>query len=270
MPLKLLYLFNKHPQWLTLKTQDFVKQGFSCARERDLVEVAQEDSLRNEITTQHVALYPGQSIPGTGWAIKNQISSSGKRLHSLDLSYQDIRRWQMAWEFGHTTGWSFGHFRFDRPVTAKGFVEAYSTDNDVDKVGLGIGICVEEEFDVGMATHFSRVGLGLTLVNLLYGGLHALAWSAHFRTPVEATLWRISAITVMFGLLSVQVTHAIPSAIKSPRVTMIWVWYGLLVFVAYFYTRLYLIVESFINLANLPSGVYKVPQWPAYFPHLSS
>ena len=38
---------------------------------------------------------------------------------------------------------------------------------------------------------------------------------------------------------------------------------------AYALARAYLVVECFINLSHLSAGVYDVPNWAAYFPHMS-
>ena len=43
----------------------------------------------------------------------------------------------------------------------------------------------------------------------------------------------------------------------------------LLLSLAYVLARGYLVVECFINLSHLPAGVYDVPSWATYFPHIS-
>jgi hypothetical protein len=40
--------------------------------------------------------------------------------------------------------------------------------------------------------------------------------------------------------------------------------------VAYLAARFYIVVECFLNLAHLPLGVYNVPAWSRYIPHLSA
>ncbi|KAI9669936.1 MAG: hypothetical protein M1831_006972 [Alyxoria varia] len=124
------------------------KQGFLCTRERDLVEISDEGFLPDEPTTQPFVLHPGDPIPGTGWTLKEQLSSNGERIYNIELSHQDIKRWQMAWEFGQITQWSFGRFRFHQPATVKGFTEAFTTDPVRERVGLCIETCLEEEIDV--------------------------------------------------------------------------------------------------------------------------
>ena len=39
--------------------------------------------------------------------------------------------------------------------------------------------------------------------------------------------------------------------------------------VAFMLARAYLVVECFINLSQLPAGVYDMPNWSAYFPHIA-
>ena len=41
-----------------------------------------------------------------------------------------------------------------------------------------------------------------------------------------------------------------------------------LLLLVYILARGYLIVECFINLRHLPAGVYDIPDWTAYFPHI--
>jgi len=40
--------------------------------------------------------------------------------------------------------------------------------------------------------------------------------------------------------------------------------------IVYALARIYLVVECFINLAQLPEAVYKEPEWSKIFPHLGS
>ena len=118
----------------------------------------------------------------------------------------------------------------------------------------------------------------------IYGGLHALAWSAHFHSSKERLFWRISACVVIGGVpamyaLAKAIDYAfakdIDKKIKSyiplkiDIIDEILDVSKLLVLAAYISARVYLVVECFINLSHLPAGVYDVPSWAAYFPHIS-
>lgn len=108
------------------------------------------------------------------------------------------------------------------------------------------------------------IALSFVAVGLIYGGLHALAWFAHFGSPTEQLLWRISACVVMGGL---------PVFVLYPILLLFFPFFDLillaLVLLAYILARGYLVVECFINLSHLPAGVYDVPNWAVYFPHIS-
>ena len=138
----------------------------------------------------------------------------------------------------------------------------------------------------------ASVSFGFITVAFIYGGLHALAWFAHFGSLTQQLLWRISTCVVMGGIPTVYVLLAFPVKmtgdfpkrwryrlkIYRPRhfenklkclrhyISLI---SASLVLLVYTFARLYLVVECFINLSHLPAGVYEVPSWSAYFPHIS-
>ncbi len=122
------------------------------------------------------------------------------------------------------------------------------------------------------------IAFGFCAGALIYGGLHALAWFAHFDSSTEQLLWRISACVVMGGLpvifVLITVGHRVERwtsnggmsdfFLSSMLITLVG-----LILLAYILARGYLVVECFINLSHLPAEVYEVPQWSAYFPHIS-
>lgn len=114
------------------------------------------------------------------------------------------------------------------------------------------------------------IAIGFTTVALVYGGLHALAWFAHFDSPTEQLLWRISACVVM-GAFPVFLA-LLKAAIYLPNgyyIDTVIEYAAYFVLLPYVLARAFLVVECFINLSHLPAGVYDVPQWATYFPHIS-
>ncbi|KAL8683913.1 MAG: hypothetical protein Q9186_000124 [Xanthomendoza sp. 1 TL-2023] len=128
---------------------------------------------------------------------------------------------------------------------------------------------------------------GFIAAAIFYGGLHILAWSAHFRSSYEQLFWRISACLVVGGLPVIytlllsslwvrDIYHDRGCLWSSPwsrfirDVLRCFLWgSSLLVLVAYIAARAYLVVECFINLSHLPAGVFDMPKWSAYFPHIA-
>ena len=122
------------------------------------------------------------------------------------------------------------------------------------------------------------LAFGFSAAAIVYGGLHALAWFAHFHSPTEQLLWRISSAVVMGGIPTfVAIWKLFFSFVGVPDMNSL---IGLrnfapllvlscLIAIAYVLARLYLVVECFIQLSHLPAGVYEEPEWSAYFPHIA-
>ena len=113
--------------------------------------------------------------------------------------------------------------------------------------------------------------IGLSAGAFIYGGLHALAWYAIFDSHSLQLLWRLSSCVVMGGFPLIFASLAIKSQWEK-RLPRYQKWGRLIpapAIALYVLARAYLVIECFINLFNLPAGVYKVPSWTAYFPHIS-
>ena len=220
----------------------------------------QEPGRTKDNDTDSITLAPGEFLAGTlfkaptpedrmlawRWLVKDKHPSFPK----IRLSGQDITRWKMAW----------------RAIQA---FKVHCSDDTQIRIGNAItSRCGDWPDTEDIFKEFSTA-LGFSAAAFIYGGLHALAWFAHFESSTQQLLWRISASVVMSG---VPVMYALA---KVPQRS--W-WYlpwqmarlnRLLVLLAYTLARAYLVIECFINLSRLPAGVYDVPSWAAYFPHIS-
>ena len=174
-------------------------------------------------------------------------------LPHVRLTARDVTRWKMAW-------------RACQPHTQKIYGNV-TTLSDAWHQQLLVRRCTDEP-DWDDIFKIPTI-LGFTAATFIYGGLHALAWSAHFDSTTEKLLWRISSCIVMGGP---------PMILSSPgwRWTNIFgiVWLALLsidilMLVVYTLARAYLVVECFINVFHLPAGVFDTPEWSTYFPHIS-
>ena len=118
--------------------------------------------------------------------------------------------------------------------------------------------------------------LGLILVGLIYGGLHIMAWQAPFHSSIQKTLWRVSSSFLagsgffMVGLLWLFNYCEEDFYLKSASKVLLSI-FGILFFPTsshYVFSRVYLLVDSFLQLALLPDAVYQIPNWSQYFPHI--
>ena len=255
----------------------------------------ESDLLGNEEVTS-IILEPGQILQGTGFQILRPqdipyselvtVSNSGivnltstrpevrkafNELHStlphVNLTARDITRWRMAW-------------RACRPHLQKK-PNNIRTLPDASHHQLLARRCRDwpEWYRIINVPTF----LGFTAATFIYGGLHALAWSAHFESATEKLQWRISSCVVMGGLPMILSIAGLQhhtriafwqyhSALKR-RLNGIFdstLWYICIVMiVANVLARAYLVVECFINVFHLPAGVFDTPEWSTYFPHIS-
>lgn len=125
------------------------------------------------------------------------------------------------------------------------------------------------------------VGMVLWLANFCYGGIHAAAWNDHFPSSVEKWFWRASSSYIGFcGGLWVILNFLVT---KYPRLNEFWehwmdgeknwlesVGLGIVVFICGFsllLARVFIVVEAFISIRELPKMAYQTPQWTNVFPH---
>ena len=232
-------------------------------------------------------MYPGQIIKGTGFRLRKFDDSEddselfpsllfsetteiyAELMHesvaqdtiiTIEFTPRDVTRWKMAWremQKNQKSYWDSSYYGMQRF-----FVKRSKDRPDT-----------EDMLRLPIALAFSATAL-------IYGGLHAMAWHAYFKSATEQLLWRISACVVMGGIplhlliakfyISTTWKHAYTTK-KRYRVLDFIIYQsplGLL-FSAYVLARAYLVVECFISLAHLPAEVYDVPSWASYFPHIS-
>ena len=149
----------------------------------------------------------------------------------------------------------------------------------------------------------NELWFGLAAAGSLYGGLHLVAWNAPFSSRLEEILWRIAASSVTFtgllfgpfvlwsqlpaakrGLAGLTNTRAEGQRIRRSKEGRIKVWIEIilagvvfllvftvmpLLWLTYVVSRVYLVVECFKNVAHLPAGAYRLPQWSSYVPHIT-
>ena len=111
----------------------------------------------------------------------------------------------------------------------------------------------------------------LSFLNILYGAAHASAWNSHFPTLLERLLWRISCFVL---LLPAIVTTIKLLTQKMPNKWHVDYYMSIAVHIlmhpvllVYFSARIFVVVESFISMRNLPHGSYETVSLAKYWPH---
>ena len=229
-------------------------------------------------------LKAGQKLQGTGFKAKDlrdlvdwhelkhsfdNYSGSHPPLPPINPTTEDVTRYKMAWRALK--------FYLQSDFKKARIRSRFSTLYWSYDIPMGVVQRCKDWPDIENVLEHP-VGLGFTTAGMIYGGLHALAWFAHFESATQQLLWRISACVVMGGFpvcwalkeFCGYTDNNFPHSLHLNTifgVLLVVAWY--LVALAYMLARAYLVVECFINLSHLPAGVYDVPQWASYFPHIS-
>lgn len=109
----------------------------------------------------------------------------------------------------------------------------------------------------------------LSGLSAIYGGIHLIAWNAHFPSTVEQIMWRFSACIVassafLFWGWPLVVTFMWPEHEEPFWFLPLFV-ISLLVYTS---ARLFLVLEAFISIRSLPVGAYDTVNWVNFFPHI--
>ena len=122
--------------------------------------------------------------------------------------------------------------------------------------------------------HNIKRWLLLSLASCIFGGLHLFAWESSFVSQTEQGLWRVSAlyITSMGALAGVYViANEIIELQKfcAPFFVLRFVYEACISVLplCYLGARIFLIVEAFISLRDLPVEAYQTPNWTQLIPH---
>jgi hypothetical protein len=138
-------------------------------------------------------------------------------------------------------------------------------------------------------TEKEKAFLGLVASGMLYGSIHLFAWDGPLHSETELILWRVASFTLAAsgGLVVLCVAgYRLHKALEDSSFSCIYAPFGLalkclcflalmgsampMIFVGVLYllSRVYLVIEGFINLPFVPDEVYHQPQWSKYFPHI--
>jgi hypothetical protein len=116
-----------------------------------------------------------------------------------------------------------------------------------------------------------------------FGALHLVAWNFYFVSTTERTLWRISSIGVTVlsaifpinGLFFDNLTRTYEFIDRQKLSPSLYEYLdrmmgiiGNFLIGLYGLFRIYMLVEMFMALRNVPVNVYKTVQWSQYFPSL--
>ncbi|MCJ1403744.1 hypothetical protein MMC11_006967 [Xylographa trunciseda] len=126
------------------------------------------------------------------------------------------------------------------------------------------------------------MGMTVWSASMAYGGMHAIAWKSYFPSKTEALLWRASSVIIAGSGLVWVMLNMLARTFKGfhtywKRVEYLHAHWASLVGLGstaticgllYILARVYLVIEAFISLRQLPELAYETLQWTQLVPHL--
>lgn len=196
----------------------------------------------------------GHTIPQTGFRIKRSLSDDPKNPGSYKgglvwLNDSQLRRWQDLWD--------------EYPKTAS-LLKDWNNR-----------VCRTRQRNIPHPDHMKAlehvgVMLALILAPAAYGAVNALAWNYDFATWRGRIIRRCSSILVAsfgFGLIALGILQLMILCLL-PLTKELNILTAVLGLIACVLARAFLLVEAFYALPGSPVGVYQVPHWSAYLPHI--
>jgi hypothetical protein len=142
-----------------------------------------------------------------------------------------------------------------------------------------ISILASDYFDTGdmkVPTFYSTSRDGgevsyiffMSIVGVVFGGIHCTGWFFDFPSSDEAMLWRVSSavLTGIAFLLPLLFYFILDTSSDSVR-SLVFIT-AVLAFIAYVVTRLVLLVEAFISLRHLTPEMLTLVKWTSFIPHI--
>jgi hypothetical protein len=249
---------------------DLPKSGQPSSNDGNQLEV-HENTNSNSTAP---AMLPGQVVYGF-YLIRN-ISSADMPREYLYLNPEQLECLRLADLLRKDSG-SDDIWEPDRSDTSADMVLTHASNYDLNDDTLtnfrGSTILTQR-----MHAKTFPVAIAL-LTGSIYGLVHLIAWNGPFTSYAQRYFWRTSCILVAIPALG-----ATFATIPDVRLYLfpdesshiyadfffeyVYMWMWICMPLAYGPARIFLIVECFINISQLPPEVYKVPQWSQYIPHL--
>lgn len=248
--------------------------------------------------TQLVPLQEFEIISGTVFALKPDsppdesciIAETRSPARTVNLDQLTITRWKLASKF------ISNHWDMFGINPAEGLPEGPLRPNTSEFANL---IMLEVPNWPGLdqlSGHTMSTFAKICTATALYGGLHAGAWNSTFPSDTESLLWRISAVFITSSGLSSSLVAVIKywnshgnwnetlrsyayrflavvpeaewAAIIEFSECTVCAYVVLIIVPIFIVARLYLVLEAFASLRNLPIEAYQTPIWTQWIPHL--
>ena len=109
----------------------------------------------------------------------------------------------------------------------------------------------------------------MSVVDVVFGGIHCAGWFFTFPSSDEAMLWRVSsAVLTGIGFLLPLLVYLFLDNLNSHRWQYFFLAFLIIILLVYVVSRLILLVEAFISLRYLTPGMLALVKWTSFIPHI--
>jgi hypothetical protein len=107
----------------------------------------------------------------------------------------------------------------------------------------------------------------MSVVGIVFGGIHCIGWFFNFPSSNEAVLWRVSS-AVLTGIAFLFPLLVFLAKISNTRWVLFLLLLATIMLLVYVVSRLILLVEAFISLRHLTPGMLALVKWASFIPHI--
>ena len=114
----------------------------------------------------------------------------------------------------------------------------------------------------------------MSVVGIVFGGIHCAGWFFTFTSSDEAMLWRVCSV-ILTGIafllpLLFSLVYFLEGTLNlsSNRSMYIYVPVFTIILLVYVVSRLLLLVEAFVSLRLLTPGMLVLVKWTSFIPHI--
>ena len=114
----------------------------------------------------------------------------------------------------------------------------------------------------------------MSILGVVFEGIHCAGWFFNFPSSDEAMLWRVSSavltgIAFLFPILSLSMAILFgDSIIRTDQRQYFIIAVSTIILLVYVVSRLLLLVEAFISLRHLTPGMLALVKWTSFIPHI--
>ena len=107
----------------------------------------------------------------------------------------------------------------------------------------------------------------MSVAGVVFGGIHCAGWFFIFPSSEEAILWRVCSVVLTGIAFLLPLLFLLTSATEGSFGYLLF-FPTIVAFIAYVLSRLFLLVEAFISLRHITSGMLALVKWTSFVPHI--